>query len=212
VFGVTVELAVAVSVTKPDAFGIVDALRATVSPATVGPLRTRPTSPANPLSGVEVIVDVAEVPLATDRVRGSATKRKPGGDTITVTDVEWNCPAAPVPVTVTLYLPLAPLQVKVTVAGRDTLVEAGTQVRPEGVTLFATVTMPENIPRALIATEIVPDAVDWKDWNDGLTLNEKSLRFEKWEVDVTTPLTKPLAPAARVTQLGGLLLPRHVWL
>jgi hypothetical protein len=211
VFGVTVKLAVAVNVTEPDALGIVDALRATVSPATVGPLRTRPTSPANPLSGVEVIVDVAEVPLATDRVRGSATKRKPGGDTITVTDVEWNCPAAPVPVTVTLYLPFAPLQVKVTVAGRDTLVEAGTQVRPEGVTLFAMVTMPENIPRALIATEILPDAVDWKDWNDGVTLNVKSLRFEKCEVSVITPGTAP-TPPTRSTQVGGLLLPGQVWL
>jgi hypothetical protein len=211
VFGVTVELAVAVNVTEPDAAGIVDALRATVNPATVGPLRTRPTFPANPLSGVEVMVDIAEVPLATDRVVGAATKRKSGGDTITVTDVEWNCPAAPLPVTVTLYVPFEPLQVKVTVAGRDTLVEAGEQVRPEGVTLFATVAMPEKSPRGLIATEMEPEAVGRKDWNDGDTLNEKSLRFAKWEVDVTTPLINT-PPPARVTQLGALLLPGQTWL
>jgi hypothetical protein len=71
--------------------------------------------------------------------------------------------------------------------------------------------MPEKSPRGLIATEMEPEAVGRKDWNDGDTLNEKSLRFEKWEVDVITPLIKTPLPA-RVTQLGALLLPGQTWL
>jgi hypothetical protein len=115
-----------------------------VSPVEGDDTKPRPTVPVNPLMGAIVIVEVAEDPALAFALVGFAVTLKSW--TVTATAAVWT--SAPlVPVTVTVYTPALPEQVRVDVCEtpRMTLVGLSVQEAPVlGETELVSETVPEN--------------------------------------------------------------------
>ena len=115
-----------------------------VSPVEGDDAEVRLTVPVNPLVGAIVIVEVAEDPALAFALVGLAVTLKSW--TVTVTVTLWNSPPL-VPVTVTVYTPALPEQVRVDdcEAPRMTLVGLSVQEAPVlGETEVVSETVPEN--------------------------------------------------------------------
>jgi len=115
-----------------------------VSPVEGDDAEVRLTVPVNPLVGAIVIVEVAEDPALAFALVGLAVTLKSW--TVTVTVTLWNSPPL-VPVTVTVYTPALPEQVRVDVCEvpRMTLVGLREQEAPLlGVTADVRETVPAN--------------------------------------------------------------------
>jgi len=119
-------------------------LNVQVSPVEGDDAEVRATVPVNPLMGAIVIVEVAEDPALAFALVGLAVTLKSW--TVTVTVTLWNSPPL-VPVTVTVYIPALPEQVRVDdcEAPRMTLVGLSVQEAPVlGETEVVSETVPEN--------------------------------------------------------------------
>ncbi len=115
-----------------------------VSPVEGDDAEVRLTVPVNPLVGAIVIVEVAEDPALAFALVGLAVTLKSW--TVTVTVTLWNSTPL-VPVTVTVYIPALPEQVRVDdcEAPRMTLVGLSVQEAPVlGETEVVSETVPEN--------------------------------------------------------------------
>lgn len=115
------------------------------------------TVPVNPLIGATVIVEVPATPALTVTVVGLALTEKSVPGTVKVTVAE--CDSVPlVPVTVTVYVPLAEgVHERVDAPEPVTLVGVKVHVRPDdGDTVAARLTTPEKPLTAVIVIVEVP--------------------------------------------------------